>query len=144
LARWWYAFADVVGGFIEEAAFRVMLAWAVLRGTSPKPIEKRWWNRATETPILIDVYDWTDERLLYSVLIWPTLEVPPEKAAYAQRERAKQVMRVLHAGAAEMAWSTRYEVDYGLRWDHERQVWVATDGFAYPTPEWRERGEVAS
>ena len=60
---------------------------------------------------------------------------PPEKAAYAQQERAKQVMRVLHAGAAEMAWSTRYEVDYGLRWDLDRQVWAATDGFAYAMPE---------
>ena len=43
-------------------------------------------------------------------------------------------MRVLHAGAAEMAWSTCYEVDYGLRWDHERQVWTAGDGFAYDAP----------
>jgi hypothetical protein len=40
-------------------------------------------------------------------------------------------MRVLHTGAAEMAWDTRCEVHYGLRWDHGRQVWVATDGFAY-------------
>jgi hypothetical protein len=120
-----------VGAFLEEAAFRASLAWAVLRGKAPKPLEKRWWNRSLETPILIDTYDWTDERLLYSVLIWPSLEVPPEKATYAQQERAKQIIRVLHAGAAEMAWSTRYEVDYGLKWDHERQVWTAEDGFAY-------------
>jgi hypothetical protein len=44
-------------------------------------------------------------------------------------------MRVLHAGAAELAWSTRYEMDYGLRWDPEREVWEATDGFAYAPPE---------
>jgi hypothetical protein len=143
LGRWWYAFANCLGDFIEEAAFRVVLAWAVLRGKAPKPAERRWWNRATETPVLIDVYDWTDERHIFSVLVWPSLEVSPEKAAHVQQGRAEQVMRVLHAGAAEMAWSTRYEVDYGLRWDSDRQVWAATDGFAYATPEWRERGGAA-
>ena len=61
-------------------------------------------------------------------------EQVPYNAAHAQEERAKQVIRVLHAGAAEMAWSTRYEVDYGLRWDHERQVWVGEDEFAYAMP----------
>jgi hypothetical protein len=133
--RAWYWFANTVGDFIEEAAERTALAWAVLRGKSPKPVEKRWWNRATETPVLVDVWDWTDERLIFSVLVWPSLEVAPERAAHAQEERAKQVVRVLHAGAAEMAWSTRYEVDYGLRWDAEREVWIATDGFAYAMPE---------
>ncbi len=140
VARWCRRFADGVGDFIEEAAFRTSLAWAVLRGRSPKPLEKRWWNRATETPVLIDVYDWTDERHIFSVLVWPALESAPERAAHAQQERARQVIRVLHAGAAEMAWSTRYEVDYGLRWDHEREVWAADDGFAYAMPE-RVRGE---
>jgi hypothetical protein len=135
LARWWYTLAEAVGGFIQEAAFRTTLAWAVLRGKSPKPVEKRWWNRARETPVLIDVYDWTDERHIFSVLVWPALEAPLEKAAHAQEARAKQVMRVLHAGAAEMAWSTRYEMDYGLRSDAERQVWAATDGYAYAMPE---------
>ena len=131
IARWWHRFADAFGRFLDEAAFRMSLAWAVLRGRSPKPVEKRWWNRATETPVLIDVWDWTDERRIFSVLVWPSLEVAPEKAAYAQQERSKQVLRLLHAGAAEMAWSTRYEVDYGLAWDHRRRVWRAEDGFAY-------------
>jgi len=141
VVRLWHKFADVVGGFIEEAADRTSLAWAVLRGRSPKPVEKRWWNRSTEAPVLIDVWDWTDDRHIFSVLVWPALEVPiSEKTPdEAQRERAKQVMRVIHAGAAEMAWSTRYEVDYGLRWDHARQVWTATDGFAYAIPEETER-----
>jgi len=107
------------------------LAWAVLRGKSPKPVEKRWWNRATETPVLIDVYDWTDERRIFSCLVWPCLEALPEKAAHAQEARVKQVIRVLHAGAAEMAWSMRYEVDYGLRWDPDREVWATSDGFSY-------------
>jgi hypothetical protein len=128
---YWLAFANAFGSFLEEAAFRVVLAWAVLRGRSPKPVERRWWNRSLETPVLIDVYDWTDGRRIYSVLVWPALEVAPEEAARAQEARTREVLRVLHAGAAEMAWSTRYEVDYGLEWDHERQLWSAEDGFAY-------------
>ena len=135
LARWWYAFANAVGAFIEEAAFRTSLAWAVLRGRSPKPVEKRWWNRATEPPVLVDVWDWTNDRHIFSILVWPALEVPPERAARAQQERAKLVRQVIARGAAELTWSTHYEVDYGLRWDHERQVWEATDGFAYAPPE---------
>jgi hypothetical protein len=134
LARWWYAFADAVGGAIEEAAFRASLEWAVLRGKSPKPVEKRWWNRATERPVLVDVWDWTNDRHIFSILVWPALEVPPERAHHAQQERAKLVRQVIARGAAELAWSTRYEVGYGLRWDHERQVWTARDGFAYDTP----------
>ena len=38
---------------------------------------------------------------------------------------------MLHAGATEMAWSTRYDVDDGLTWDAKREVWVGSDGFAY-------------
>jgi hypothetical protein len=30
-----------------------------------------------------------------------------------------------------MAWSTRFDTDYGLRWDHTLRVWTASDGFAY-------------
>ena len=30
-----------------------------------------------------------------------------------------------------MNWSTLYEVDEGLRWDAEREVWVGSDGFAH-------------
>jgi hypothetical protein len=69
--------------------------------------------------------------------------VPPERAHHAQQERAKLARQVIARGAAELTWSTHNEVDYGLQWDHERQAWVATDGFAYATPEWRERGGAA-
>jgi len=37
----------------------------------------------------------------------------------------------IEAGATEMAWSTRYDVDDGLRWDAGREVWVGSDGFAH-------------
>jgi hypothetical protein len=93
--------------------------------------EKRWWKGATETPVLVDAYAWTDERHIFAVLVWPALEPPSRPAAHAPRERARQVIRVLHAGAAERAWSTRYEVDHGIRWDPAREAWVAADGFAY-------------
>ena len=129
--RWWWALVSWLGALLEEVCFRLVLAFDVLAGRKPQRVERRWWNRATETPILVDVYDWTDERRIFSLLVWPSLEAPPERAADAQEERVRQVMRILHAGAAEMAWSTRYEVDYGLQWDAEREVWAATDGFAY-------------
>ena len=129
--RWWWALVSWLGALLEEVCFRLVLAFDVLAGRKPQRVERRWWNRATEPPILISVFDWTDERRLFSCLVWPALEVPPETAADAQEERVKQVMRILHAGAAEMAWSTRYEVDYGLKWDPDREVWTASDGFAY-------------
>ena len=130
----WQRFADVVGTFLEEAAFRTTLAWAVLRGRAPKAIEKRPWNRSLETPILVDARDWTDERLIFSILVWPTLEVPVgsyRDAERLKRERAELVKQVIARGAAEKMWSTRFEVDYGLTWDYERQVWEASDGFAF-------------
>jgi hypothetical protein len=40
-------------------------------------------------------------------------------------------LETISKGAAEMAWSMRFETDYALKWDHERQVWRASDGFAY-------------
>jgi hypothetical protein len=135
VARLWHRFADAAGAFLEEAAARTSLAWAVLRGRSPKPVEKRWWNRDTETPVLIDVFDWTDERHIFSALVWPPLDAPRDEAHHRHDERVSQVLEVIARGATEMAWSTRWEVDYGLRWDHKRQVWAATDGFAYAPPE---------
>jgi hypothetical protein len=102
-------------------------------GTSARQreVEKRYWNRAVETPVLIDVFDWTDDRLIFSVLVWPSLESSVEDATSDHHERVQVVKEVIAKGAAEMAWSTRYETDHGLKWDHERQVWTTQDGFAY-------------
>lgn len=33
-------------------------------------------------------------------------------------------------GAKEKMWCTRWEVDYGLRWEHSRECWVG-DGHRY-------------
>jgi hypothetical protein len=65
------------------------------------------------------------------VLVWPSLESSVEDATSDHRERVRTVKEAIGKGAAEMAWSTRYETDCGLKRDHERQVWTARDGFAY-------------
>ena len=134
LVRWWLAFADGIGDFLDKTAHRLSLAWAVLLGRMPLQREKRWWNRATEIPAIVNVYSWTDERLIFSVLIWPSLESNPEDADYVFRQRVGQVKEAIAKGAAEKMWSTRFEVDFGLRWDHKRQVWTGADGFAYTPP----------
>jgi hypothetical protein len=127
----WLGFANGVGGFIEELIFRLVLAFNVLAGRMPIKAERRWWNRAIETPVLVDVYDWTDERLIYSVLVWPSLESPPEDAPYDHRERVGEVLETIARGSADKAWSVRWEIDGDLRWDADRQVWVGGDGYAY-------------
>lgn len=38
---------------------------------------------------------------------------------------------MLHAGEADMNWSTLYDVDEGVPWDAGRVVWVGSDGFAH-------------
>jgi hypothetical protein len=129
--RFWLAFANAAGGFLEEAAFRAELAFDVLRGRVPMVRPRRWWNRNAETPTLVDVHDWTNERLIFSVLVWPPLEEPMENRERDHHERVHEIIRVLHAGATEMTWSTRYDVDDGLTWDAGREVWVGSDGFAY-------------
>ena len=132
--RWWLRFATAAGAFMEEGAARVALAWAVLRGRAPKPVEKRWWNRAAETPALLNVYSWVDERLIFSVLIWPSLETNPHDADRVFRARVREVEEVIARGAADKVWTTRFEIDYGLKWDARRQVWTGGDGFQYEPP----------
>ena len=134
LARWWLAFANAVGSFLEEAIFRLVLAFKVLAGRVPIETEKRSWIRSVETPAILNVYDWTDDRHIFSVLIWPPLETPTDDADRVFRERVREVKEAIARGAADRALCTRFETDYGLRWDHKRQVWTAADGFAYAPP----------
>ena len=65
----------------------------------------------------------------YTVVL--TYNTPAERRERDHHERVHEVIRVLHEGATEMAWSTRYDVDDGLTWDAKREVWVGSDGFAY-------------
>ncbi len=131
--RWWRAFAEGVGAFLDEAAFRVVLACRVIAGRLPLEVERRDWNKSVEAPILVDVSDWTDDRRIFSAVVWPPLESSEEDALRGHRVRVDQVKAVIARGAAEMVYSTRFETDYGLRWDRDREVWTSsTDGgFAY-------------
>jgi hypothetical protein len=114
-----------------KAGFRILLAWHVLRGNAPGQVEERFWNRNAERPVLIDIHDWVDERRIFSVLIWPSLESDADDGAYHHIERVDQVKQVIAQGCAEMAWQTRFETDYDLEWDRERECWVSSDGFVY-------------
>ena len=127
----WLWLADVVGGFIEEAAFRVELAFGVLVGRVPRETEKRTWIRGREIPTLIDVYDWTNDRLVFSVLVWPSLETDAHDADYVFHQRVAEVKEAIAAGAADKLWCTRFETDWGLRWNSKRECWVDSDGHAY-------------
>ena len=131
VTRWWLAFADAVGGFIEELIFRVVLAFDVIVGRVPQRVDKRFWNRSTETPVLVDCFDWTDDRLIFSVLIWPSLESSAHDADHVYQQRIEEVIETIARGATDRAWSTRWELDYGLRWDHRRECWVDGHGIAY-------------
>jgi hypothetical protein len=120
-----------VANFLDEVAYRTRLAWGVLTGMVPIEMEKRFWNRSLETPVLIDVGDWVTTRRICTVLVWPPLESPPEDAQRDYGERVVMVKQVLAKGASDMALTTSFETDYDLRWEHERKVWVSEDGFAY-------------
>jgi hypothetical protein len=73
-----------------------------------------------------------------------SVKTKQQKVCSGCEERVELLREVLHRGAAEMALTTRYETDCGLRWDADREVWVATDDFAYamspPGHRYEERG----
>ena len=138
VTRWWLRFANAVGGAIEELIFRVVLASKVLAGRVPLRTEKlREWSKVVEAPVLVDLYDWTSDRRIASVLVWPPLEVEPPEAYSLHEERVEEVIAAISKGAADKAWCTRWEVDRGLRWDSDHQVWIAADGFTYALPDER-------
>jgi len=63
----------------------------------------------------VDVFDWTDQRLIFTVLVWPYLESLADEATYDHRERVRTVLEAIARGAADKAWSVRFETDYGLK-----------------------------
>ena len=131
------AFAEWLAAFAGEATFRIRLAWRVLSGQLPQTIEHRSWDRFKEAPIVINVFDWSTYTLLFSVLVWPPLDVEANTPAQAEaylRARAEAVMRSITKGAAEKRWSILYEVEERLQWDRRRKVWVTVDGHAVEYP----------
>ena len=127
----WLAFSNAFANTVEEVAFRVGLAFDVLVGRVPIRTDKRPWVRSAETPILVDVYDWTTDRLIFSVLCWPPLESDMGDAYQDHRERVEEVMTTFAEGAGRKSWSTYWEVDHGLVWDHRRECWQDGDGHRY-------------
>jgi hypothetical protein len=127
-------FAEWLGQVLDEAAFRLFLSWRVLSGRLPQTIEHRAWKPERESPVVVNVYDWTTYTLLFSVMIWPPLDVEAttlEKAENYKLQRAEDVMRAISKGAGQMRWSLLYEREERLSWDRRRAVWVTGDGHAY-------------
>jgi hypothetical protein len=88
---------------------------------------------------VVNVYDWTTYTLLFSVMIWPPLDVEAntlEKAEFYKGQRAEDVMRTISKGAGQMKWSLLYEREERLVWDRRRAVWVCQEnpGAAYDHP----------
>jgi hypothetical protein len=132
---WWTAFANAVGSFLDEAAFRTRLAWHVLLGRIPVESKHRRWNPEMERPAVIHVQDWVTSRHVLSVVVWPPLESKKHDAFFAHDQRVEQAKQVIARGCAELAWSTQFDVEYGLEWDPARKVWTDSSGFAYEYPE---------
>jgi len=142
----WLALVESTSSFLDEAGFRMSLGYAVLRGRMPEPVAHRFWNRAVEVPTLLHVRDWTDDRTMVSVIIWPDTrlhqyELVPQLVGEApedrhedpldlQHRRVEEVMHVIARGATDL-WHVRFEVDYGLRWVPERQAWLSSNGHLY-------------
>jgi hypothetical protein len=127
----WHAFACAIGDFLDAAAFRVVFAFDVILGSLPLEVEKRYWNRSLETPVSVDVGHWTNGRRIFSVLVWPPVESSLEDALEDYEQRVKAVRQAIARGANEMRWCICLETAYGLVWNPKREVWVASDGFAY-------------
>lgn len=120
-----------IGDVADEATRRILMAWDVLLGRMPRAIEQRSWNRAIERPILLDCKDWTTGRRIFSILVWPNLNVAEEDADEAQRELLAKIKTTVARGAAAEAWSLQFEVDHGLVWDASREAWTDSTGYFY-------------
>jgi hypothetical protein len=136
----WRTFAEALGNFLDEAAFRALICWRVITGRLPQRIEHRVWDPAREGPTLINVYDWTTYSLIFTVLVWPPQDVSAaqadtlEKAYRFQQMRTEEVMATITKGAGGMSWSLLYEREEGLQWDRRREAGVTRDGHAYTYP----------
>jgi hypothetical protein len=133
----WQAFAELLGAFLDEAAFRSRLCWRVATGQLPAVTQHRSWNYSREVPLLVNVFDWTTSTLLFTVMVWPATDQAANTPAEAKRlhlQRAECVMQSITRGATEIKWSLFYEVEEQLKWDDRRALWVTHDGVAYEYP----------
>jgi hypothetical protein len=131
---WWYSFANAVGAFLDEAKFRTLLCLNVALGRIPTETKHRRWNPEMERPAVLHVRDWVTGRHILSVVVWPPLESKSHDAFFAMDRRVEQAKAVIAEGCASMAWSTAFEVEYGLTWDPARKVWTDSSGFSYECP----------
>jgi hypothetical protein len=93
LRRWWEAFAHAFADLLDESAHRIGLALWVLLGRTPMEAERRFWNRGAECPILVDVKDWTDERLIFTCVVWPVLQAEGPNVFRSLDERVEEDKR---------------------------------------------------
>jgi hypothetical protein len=126
LKRLWTGAVDWLGALLEEVAFRLEVAFKVLVGRVPLERAQHKWLRHQRTPVEVTVYDWSTNRLLFSVIIWPPLEREGYEYLEDFEERIQDIKQVIATGVGERGWSTLLRTNYGLEWDHRREVW--TDG----------------
>ncbi len=141
LRRFVWRIADCVGDFLDEAQFRAALAWRVLTGRVP--VEERHRHLYSGSPILLECSDWTDGRLLFSVLVWPAEGDSQLQAHLNHKARAKQILNGFNQACSDRAWSVQWLADYGLEWDPQREVWTASDDFSYEPPAGRDGEDAA-
>ena len=55
--------------------------------------ERRFWNRGAECLILVDVKDWTDERLIFTCVVWPVLQAEDPNVFRSLDERVEEDKR---------------------------------------------------
>jgi hypothetical protein len=132
----WWTLAESLDNLLDEAAFRGLISWRVITGRMPQVIEHRSVDLSREVPIVVNVCDWTTYTLLFSVIVWPPVDVSEaqadtlEKAEAYKQMRAEDVMRAISKGAAGMSWSLLFETEHNVRWDRRREAWITEDGAA--------------
>jgi hypothetical protein len=132
LRRYWHAFANAAANFLGEVAFRVGLACRVIVGAVPVEVQKRRWVRSVNKPVLVDGCDWTTNRVLFSIVVYPPVdELDLSKAEAAHYRRVNQIKEIVARGAGDLRLSLYLETEWDMEWDIGREVWIDRDGYAY-------------
>ena len=51
--------------------------------------------------------------------------------AQRRKDEGERAAEAIAKDAAEKMWSSYWEMDYGLKWNHARECWVDSDGHRY-------------